>query len=171
MTIQTRETLRAVGYYVPWVAVFLLVGYQSWTQSAHNLRADTERGQRITYTDSIEKLDGARVITDAKGRIREWSAGMSDIFGYSSDEALGRNVEFLLPVEMRDRHRHWVEEAMRSPEFGRVREIDCPTAITKSGREIAIKVRVRIESRQGEPVAIATFDRAKNVDTVPLVSF
>lgn len=167
MTIHTRERLRAVGYFVPWTVVFLLIGYQS----CYNARATRERDQRITYTDSIERLEGARLIADGEGRIREWSAAMTDLFGFSADEAIGRSVEMLLPLDLRAEHRRLVADAMRNPDLGRVREIDCPRALTKSGAEIRIKVRVRIETRKGEPVAIATFDRPQNVDTVPLVSF
>lgn len=171
MTIHTREALRSFGYGVPWVAVFLLIAYQSLLQSQYNSNATTERSQRIAYTDSIERLEGARLIADGEGRIREWSAAMTDLFGFSADEAIGRSVEMLLPLDLRAEHRRLVADAMRNPDLGRVREIDCPRALTKSGSEIRIKVRVRIESREGEPVAIATFDRPQNVETVPLVSF
>ncbi len=168
MTIQTRETLRNCGYYVPWVAVFVLLGMQSWSQSEYNQAATTEREQRIQYTDSIERLDGARAIADEHGKIREWNQGMVDLFGYSADEAIGRSVEFILSADLRESHRHAVEQAMRQPAYGAVHKIACNRAVTKSGDEINVTVRVRIERRKDAPVAISTFDRAANVERVEL---
>ncbi len=167
MTIQTREKLRNCGYYVPWVAVFVLLGLQSWSQSQYNQAATTEREQRIQYTDSIERLDGARAIADQQGKIREWNHGMVDLFGYTAEEAVGRSVEFVLAADLRESHRRAVDMAMQHPTYGVVHEIACH-ATTKAGAEINVTVRVRIERRKDEPVAIATFDRAGNVERMDL---
>lgn len=165
-----REILRGCGYYVPWVLLMAFVAVQSWHQSGYNENATTEREQRMQYTDSIERLDGARTIADQHGKIREWNQGMVDLFGYTSDEAIGRSVDFIMPADMRELHRRAVIEAMKHPEYGKAHDITCDRATTKSGKEINITLRVRIERRKGEPVAIATFDRAANIEKLEVAT-
>lgn len=166
MTIHARELLRSFGYLVPWVMLLAFVTWQSWHQSAYNDNAATERHQRMQYTDSIERLDGSRAIADKYGKIRDWNQGMVDLFGYTAEEAVGRSIEFLIPNELRDQHRVAVEMAMLRPDYGVVHEISCVHAITKSGEAIEVTMRVRVERRNQDPVAIATFARADDVERV-----
>jgi len=170
MTKQTREALRGAGHFIPWVLLFALLGYMASIQNAYNENATVERNQRIAYTDSIDRLDGALVVTDSKGKIREWNAGMTELFGYSREEVLGRTVEFILPTDMRAYHRLHMLESLSRPLYGVVQEITCPEAITKAGDRIAVVVRVRVEKRLDEPVAIANFNLASRVNRVDMAS-
>lgn len=170
MTIRARELLRITGYYVPWSILMLFVAVQAWRQSEYNDNATAEREQRIQYTDSIERLDGARAIADQDGKIREWNHGMVDLFGYTQDEALGRSVEFIMAEEMRDAHRRAFVSAMTQSTYGTVHEMTCKRATAKSGKELDVTIRVRVEERKGKPVAITTFDRAANVDKVDVAT-
>jgi len=170
MTIHARELLRITGYYVPWSILMLFVAVQAWQQSEYNDNATAERNQLSQYTDSVERLDGARAIADQEGKIREWNQGMVDLFGYTEAEALGRSVEFIMAEEMRGSHRRTVIDAMAHPTYGTVHEITCNQAMAKSGKEFDVTMRVRVEKRNGEPVAIATFDRASNVEKVDIAT-
>lgn len=170
MTIHARELLRSFGYYVPWLILMLFVAVQSWQQSEYNDSATAERNQLSQYADSVERLDGARAIADQDGKIREWNRGMVDLFGYTEDEAIGRSMEFIMAADMRDVHRKAVDAAMAHPSYGTVHEITCNRATAKSGKELDVTMRVRVEKRKGKPVAIATFDRASNVEKVDVAT-
>jgi len=46
----------------------------------------------------VESSEDAIVSKDLTGRIQTWNAGAERIYGYSMDEAIGRNIAFLFPT-------------------------------------------------------------------------
>lgn len=164
MTNETRERLRTLGATGPWFIVFGLLAVLAWAQHEYNVAAQNHRQQTSEYLNSIERLEGARVITDADGKIREWNDGMSEMLGWDASEVMGERVEFLLPEDLRSTHRNAMIRALDDPVYGQVQEITCPRVQTKSGTPIHATVRVRIEKRKGEPVAIATFERTDQIE-------
>ncbi len=62
----------------------------------------------------------AVISIDKIGRIQLFNQGAEAIFGYDSEEVLGRQLEVLLPVELRERHAALVEEFDRAPEASRL---------------------------------------------------
>jgi PAS domain S-box-containing protein len=56
----------------------------------------------------------AIVVTDAAARIILFSAGAEAMFGYESDEAVGRQIDLLLPEDVAGSHRRHVESFARS---------------------------------------------------------
>ena len=170
MTDQSRERLRVIGSAGPWILVFLLIGWISHHQAAWNYIHEVNGQQTREYLNSIERLDGARIVTDADGVIREWNAETTEILGYDATEALGKNIDFLIPAEMRDAHSVIMQEAMKAPTYGKILEVDCLSVLHKNGEPLHISIRVRIERRKGEPVAIATFDFADRIRRTTLLS-
>ena len=55
---------------------------------------------QAVVTESAEAI----VVTDPDGVIRLWNAGAARIFGYSAADALGRNLDLIIPDKLRDRH-------------------------------------------------------------------
>ncbi len=47
----------------------------------------------------------AMVVVDEQGRIRALNVRVEELFGYEPEELLGRDIELLVPGEMRSRHR------------------------------------------------------------------
>ncbi|MEJ2153210.1 MAG: PAS domain S-box protein, partial [Gemmatimonadota bacterium] len=47
----------------------------------------------------------AMIVVDQAGCIRAFNARVEELFGYDSGELLGRDVEILVPLEVRDEHR------------------------------------------------------------------
>jgi PAS domain S-box-containing protein len=58
----------------------------------------------------------AVIETDADGVIRRWNAGAAAMFGHSTDEALGRPVDLIIPEQYRDAHWTGFHRAMAAPE-------------------------------------------------------
>ncbi|MDT5389936.1 MAG: hypothetical protein QOE04_3577 [Mycobacterium sp.] len=55
---------------------------------------------QAVVTESAEAI----VVTDPDGVIRLWNAGAARMFGYSAADALGRNLDLIIPDKLRDRH-------------------------------------------------------------------
>jgi PAS domain S-box-containing protein len=94
---------------------------RSETQSDDEGRAIISRGtvqditERKTTEDALRQSEAtlatflkvspeAVIVTDDKMRITVFSSGAEAIFGYAADEVIGREVECLMPVQMRDLH-------------------------------------------------------------------
>lgn len=52
----------------------------------------------------FESVRDAVVVADADGRILFWNRGARDIFGWSAEEAVGRDVRMLVPDHLRPAH-------------------------------------------------------------------
>ncbi|HEX2942235.1 MAG TPA: PAS domain S-box protein [Rhodopila sp.] len=52
----------------------------------------------------LETVPDAMVVIDAKGIMQSFSATAERLFGYSADEAVGRNVSMLMPSPYREQH-------------------------------------------------------------------
>lgn len=89
--------------------------------------------------------------SDSKGRILEWNPSAERIFGWSSTEALDRNLsDLIIPMDRREAHeagmRHFLETGVSSVMD---KKIEVP-ALTASGRQIMIEMTISTYEWRGE---------------------
>jgi PAS domain S-box-containing protein len=58
------------------------------------------------FLNLLEAAPDAMIISDGNGLILGVNALVEQLFGYSRDELLGRQIEMLVPHRVRDKHRH-----------------------------------------------------------------
>ncbi len=79
------------------------------------------RGGAISYTSDeflsmvLDRTTDGVVMTDGAGVIVYANAPLVKMFGYDSEELIGQPVEMLLPEDLRDNHRHHVEDFLAAP--------------------------------------------------------
>ncbi|KAB0666572.1 PAS domain S-box protein [Oryzomonas japonica] len=61
---------------------------------------DTER----LCSTIIENANDAVMFSDSKGIIQFWNSGAERMFGYRSEEALGKSLDLIIPENLRQRH-------------------------------------------------------------------
>lgn len=118
-----------------WMAagVFVCVGGMiaasgAWTRRVRDREARTthELAQREAHLTSIlQTVPDAMIVIDEAGLIRDFSATAERLFGWSADEATGRNVNMLMPSPYREAHDGYLARYYRTGErriigFGRV---------------------------------------------------
>jgi PAS domain S-box-containing protein len=106
-------------------------------QSHDQVASEQKRIQVI-----LQNAPDAFVAIDAEGRITDWNAQASRLFGLGAAEAIGRPVETLLPEERRAAFRGGVETFVRSgqcPMLGAPTELD---VVDRDGRRIPAEVTV-----------------------------
>src|SRR3954471_15309973 len=71
----------------------------------------TENGSSVAgVTDEwlaaavVKESPEAIVVTDPAGIIRLWNDGATRIFGFPAEEAMGQNLDLIIPEKLRDRH-------------------------------------------------------------------
>ncbi len=102
------------------------------------LRANEQKLRTIT-----ESALDAIVMVDAAGKIVHWNAAASTMFGYASDEVMGKDPhEILVPPGLQETARRGMAAFARhgtGAAVGRIREL---TALHKTGRRFPIEVSI-----------------------------
>ena len=52
----------------------------------------------------VEQSPDALIFADPEGNVQVWNAQAEAMFGYPAAEALGRNLDFIIPEHLRARH-------------------------------------------------------------------
>src|SRR6266403_1236132 len=60
----------------------------------------------------LDQIADAIIYTDEKGIIRRWNQAASALFGHSATEALGRNLDLIIPEHLQAAHWRGFECAM-----------------------------------------------------------
>src|SRR4051812_43814536 len=68
---------------------------------------DLARSVLATVSDAI-------IAADREGVIRFWNPGAERIFGYATDEAVGRSLDLIIPERQRARHWEGYHQVMRT---------------------------------------------------------
>ena len=103
---------------------------------------DRLRESEARFRSVFESATDAIVLADPGGRIISWNRAAREIFGYTDDEVLGRELVMLMPVRYRERHeaglRHH-REGLASRILGRTVEM---FGLRKNGVEFPIELAV-----------------------------
>lgn len=126
-------------------------------QLLEELKADRAELRRLLdkYRRAIEISLDAMVAVDEDGVITLWNPAAEKFFGYSSDEALGTNVEMLVPPGLRERHRRGKERFLSTGQgsiIGHVVEVE---GICKDGSLMPLEMSLSAEKVDGRWVFMA----------------
>ncbi len=103
----------------------------------------TLKPQDLGIGKLFESVRDATVVADATtGRIVLWNPAATEIFGYSSSEALGMSVEDLVPSHLKEHHRAGISryrDTGHGPYIDSNTVLDLP-AMRKTGEEIRVEL-------------------------------
>lgn len=104
-------------------------------------RAQAIRQSLLASADALIDCDDHGIIT-------EWSAGAERLFGHSAAEAVGRNVNLIVPPDQVDAHDRGFEHWRRSGTARLERRIELE-ALHKDGRRVEIELWMSVTHIQG----------------------
>ncbi len=130
-----------------------------------NQHAQDALQEAALYRSALEQSSTAIVVVDAYGRIQEWSKGAEKLLGWSRQEALGFGVGFIIPADMRERHRVAFDSMVTQHKIGLIQQISC-TALTESGSPVDVLIRITVYERNGLLAAMATINRQSDVKRI-----
>lgn len=76
-----------------------------WTDAAGVLTGPVAVWALDSATDAI-------IVIDADGLVRGWNRACETLFGYPKAQALGRDVDFMIPLRLREAHHRAFSAAM-----------------------------------------------------------
>ena len=99
----------------------------------------------------VESANDGVVVVDATGKITLWNSGAAAMFGYSSDEIVGRPVANLMPERYRDAHVAGLERvgAGGEPRLVGKKPLELE-GLRKDGSEFPIELSLTAWTSQGE---------------------
>jgi len=106
------------------------------------IQTQTELGEDpSSLAESIlEHIADAVIYADGTGTIRRWNAAAADLFGYGSEQALGRSLDLIIPERLRPDHWRGFEAAVTS---GALKLSGRPTAtraVHRTGRRLYVEM-------------------------------
>ena len=112
--------------------------------TARQTADDARRDAEAVLGTTIDLATYAAIGMDDAGRISEWSPAAEQLFGWTSDEILGRDAgSAIVPVRNRDSQRFWWQRVATGPAPLEL------TFVRKDGGELAAEVTVVASSRGG----------------------
>jgi PAS domain S-box-containing protein len=115
---------------------------------------------RINDMDASEATHAdlrASVTVDRKGIIHQWGDAVTEVVGYSAEEALGRSLNVVIPAALRPVHWWGFDQAMKSGRLNK--DLFRVPALCKDGRIIVAHATIDlIAGKRGETEgAVVTF--------------
>jgi PAS domain S-box-containing protein len=137
--------------------VFLI---QQMTPATNRNGEPAGDASRINDMDASEATHAdvrASVTVDRKGIIHQWGDAVTEVVGYSAEEALGRSLNIVIPAALRPVHWWGFDQAMKS---GRLtKDLFKVPALCKDGRIIVAHATIDLTAgKSGETDgAVVTF--------------
>ena len=92
----------------------------------------------------LDQMADAVIYADDTGTIRRWNQGAAALFGYSAAEALGQNLDLIIPEHLRTRHWRGFEAAMASGVMKLEGRPTVTRATHKSGGKIYVEMTLAL---------------------------
>jgi PAS domain S-box-containing protein len=90
----------------------------------------------------VDQAQDAIIFADLDGVIRLWNAGAEAIFGYRTDEAVGRTLDLIIPTQLRARHWSGYRQVMATGLTRYGREVLAVPALRKDGTRISLEFTI-----------------------------
>jgi len=87
----------------------------------------------------VKENSDAIMFADLGGAIRLWNKGAEAMFGYSAAEAEGKNLDLIIPENLRDRHWEGYHKVMASGVTRYGTELLSAPGICKDGRRLSLE--------------------------------
>jgi len=100
-----------------------------------NLRADEARALLAAI---VAASDDAIVSKTLEGVILSWNGGAERLFGYTAAEAVGRSIDLIIPPELRDEERSFLQRLRRGERIDHFETV----RVTKDGRHIDVSLTI-----------------------------
>lgn len=125
-------------------------------------RCDDQQRQIAHLTEIVHRLEGisaiAHINADPLGIIIYWDVGATTLFLWTADEAIGKNVDILIPAYLKEKHHERFDAASSSEDNSRPLAINA-FAVDKHGNEFPVSIIVNKTIVDGRKILKAEVKR------------
>lgn len=106
--------------------------------------------------DILEAISDALVVVNENGQITMVNSATIDMFGYSRDELIGKNIDIFVPEPYKKGHAAKCKSYFNSPDFHAPLWNKNISILTRNGIGIPVDIALSLTSIDGSPHAIAS---------------
>ena len=111
----------------------------------------------------LEQIADAVIYADEAGTIMRWNHAAAALFGYSAAEALGQNLDLIIPEHLREAHWRGFERAMANGVMKLEGHPTVTRATHQTGRKLYVEMTFALVKRQAEGPARGAVAVARDV--------
>lgn len=104
----------------------------------------SEESRDLLCRRIMESTPDAVVFSDQDGVIRLWNKGAEAIFGYSAEQAVGKNLDIIVPEKMRERHWEGYFRVMKTGITKYGKDLLAVPGIRKDGSRVSLEFSVAL---------------------------
>jgi PAS domain S-box-containing protein len=111
----------------------------------------------------LDQVGDALICADRNGEIIRWNRACAALFGFSAEEAIGQNLDLIIPEHLRAAHWRGFDAAMTK---GTLKLEGRPTltrALHKSGRKLYVEMTFTIVKEEAGSEALCAVAMARDV--------
>src|SRR3569833_3969734 len=102
----------------------------------------------------LDDVADALIYSDRSCTITRWNRASTVLFGFDADEALGQNLDLIIPEHLRAAHWKGFEAALASGAMRLAGKPPLPRALHKSGRKLYIEMTFALVREAGGAVGL-----------------
>lgn len=108
----------------------------------------------------VNNAPEAIIFADRAGIIRLWNNGAEAMFGYAAQEAVGQNLDLIIPERQRGRHWEGYHKVMATGVTRYGKELLAVPAVRKDGSRLSLEFSVvLLRDEANQPIGIAAIMR------------
>jgi PAS domain S-box-containing protein len=111
----------------------------------------------------LEQMADAAIYADRSGTITRWNHAAASLFGYSATEALGQNLDLIIPEHLRERHWRGFEAAMANGVVKLQGRATLTRATHKTGSKLYVEITFALVKGEIEGPVIGAVAVARDV--------
>ena len=112
------------------------------------------------YKQIVDFAQDGILFADQDGNIQLWNSGAETIFGYTSEEAIGKSLDLIVPEKLREQHWKGYLRVMETGESRYGSELLKVPAIRKDGSTISVEFTILlVRNHQNEIIGTAAIIR------------
>lgn len=115
----------------------------------------------VPWAELVAGTPDAVIYADREGTIRVWNDGAAALFGFSAAEALGQNLDLIIPERLRAAHWAGFDRAMETGTTKGGREVRVTRGLHKDGRRLYVEMSfgVALDARSGKAIGSVAMAR------------
>ncbi len=90
----------------------------------------------------VDNTGDAIIFGDSEGMVRLWNVAAEKMFGFRSEEIVGKSMDLIIPENLRERHWEGYDQTMKTGKTQYSRSLLAVPAIRKDGTRISVEFTI-----------------------------
>lgn len=148
---------KIVAFIMIYAGIFLVTISEPYNKLEKEIKEREKAEEYIKMlANVVESSDDAIITKSLEGHITSWNKGAEAIYGYSTEEIMGKNISILAPTELKNETKQLIEKIKRDEHIAHYETV----RVRKDGSQINVSITLSpIFDSSGGLIGISTIAR------------